>query len=81
MTPSQKFLALVVIPLTAVLAITLWVYILVGLDSAYIVSLAGPGLVLTCNLIYIIFLDSRKEWPGASVKERAARVFTLDYRK
>ena len=73
----QHFFDFLVWPLLAIIVVTV-VLVLAGQgDLASVVARAGTALVLLWNVIFIVFIDSRKRWPGVPWLNRLANFFTF----
>jgi len=67
----------VVIPLLLVMVASLVLFGRGQGDTAGIVANLGTFLVMLGNVVYVVFVHSRRRWPGANWRERFVRLFTF----
>ena len=49
----------------------------VSSDTIFVISQGGTALIVVGTLLYIVFIDSKKRWPGVNAFQRYARVVTF----
>jgi hypothetical protein len=67
----------IVVPLTLLIAACTVLFMMGRKDLAGDVSSLGTALVLFGNILYIVFLHSRKKWPDVPWYVRFYRLFTF----
>jgi hypothetical protein len=83
MTPEVRWLYQMVIPLLACLAGSTAVFaagILLRRDwyiAAWVISFGGTFAVLGANVVWIVFVDSKKRWPNRTAFDRFANLITF----
>lgn len=63
--------------LVAVIVVTTVLFFAGYRHEAHFIGAVAPLLVLFSGLIYVVFVHSRKRWPGLRWWQRAVRVLTF----
>ena len=74
---EKQVLVWVIIPLLLVLVATIVLLVLGKFDAAQTIGWLGTIVVLAVALCFVVFFDSKKRWPGASLMERWTNISTF----
>lgn len=75
---GKQLMYLVVLPIFGVIILATVLFFLGYEREASLTSTFGTSLVLFVTVIFIVFFDSRKKWPGQSAKQRFVKLITFD---
>ncbi len=77
MKMNQRFIYQIVLPLCTLIFVCLIIGLKGHLLLAQLLSWGGTMVILSYNVCWIVFADSKRRWPNRSAFERFARLMTF----
>ncbi len=71
----KKYVAVYIIPLIAVVVLSIVVFFAGDPTAAWMVAYFGTGIVTLACVAYVVLFDSRSRWPHTSWLVRLGRLF------